>query len=138
MALFALSFFVRRVVAAILSSVSFAFMLMKNQNCKAQKLYIYMFRWMKGWNPKHRKILTALTDPSLALTVKDGCMETLTVKDNSFCYRKIMRRRWIKRLWGPTEYHQDFSKVLDLTFCLLIFILKFFKMSLREICFTGC
>lgn len=37
-------FLVRRVVAAILSSVSFTFMLMKKQKRQAQKLCIYMFR----------------------------------------------------------------------------------------------
>lgn len=100
-------FFVRGVVAAILSSVSFAFMLMKKQNCKAQKLYIYMFRWMKGWNPKHRKILTALTDPSLALTVKDGCMETLTVKNNSLCYKNNEEEMNWKAL-GPNWVSQRF------------------------------
>lgn len=39
-----------------------------------------------------------------------------------------MRRRWIERLWDSTEYHKDYSKVLGLTFCLLlVFILKFSK-----------
>lgn len=38
-----------------------------------------------------------------------------------------MRKRWIERLWDPTEYHKDYSKVWDLTFCLLIFILNFSK-----------
>lgn len=70
---------------------------------------------MKGWNPKHRKILTALTDPSLALTVKDGCMKLyLQSKITPFVTKK-KKKKWGDELKGfrPNWVSQRFSKVLD-------------------------